>query len=127
MYVNDVHFQSVYEHLADLLTVLITLDHIIENHATLKDHWTLYKRCQTFFCRQNELGFAATLRIDMFFRVHCSCKNNTCTRTPVVLMATCIAAVIYMWVYVHMYYMYFRTVCVAKVNYLPQDVKKCST
>ncbi|CAH1784090.1 unnamed protein product, partial [Owenia fusiformis] len=42
--VTDTHFQTVYEHLGDLLTCLITLDEIIENHATLKDHWTLYKR-----------------------------------------------------------------------------------
>ncbi|XP_059151833.1 WASH complex subunit 4-like isoform X4 [Physella acuta] len=42
--VKDVHFQVVFEHLGDLLTVLITLDHIIDFHPTLKDHWTLYKR-----------------------------------------------------------------------------------
>lgn len=42
--VSDVHFQVVYEHLGDLLGVLITLDEIIENQGTLKDHWTLYKR-----------------------------------------------------------------------------------
>ncbi|XP_071139375.1 WASH complex subunit 4-like isoform X2 [Mytilus edulis] len=42
--VTDVHFQVVYEHLGDLLTVLITLDEIINNHGTLTDHWTLYKR-----------------------------------------------------------------------------------
>lgn len=42
--VTDVHFQVVYEHLGDLLAVLITLDSIISKHATLKDHWTLYKR-----------------------------------------------------------------------------------
>ncbi|XP_056000960.1 WASH complex subunit 4-like isoform X5 [Ostrea edulis] len=42
--VSDVHFQVVYEHLGDLLGVLITLDEIIENQATLRDHWTLYKR-----------------------------------------------------------------------------------
>lgn len=35
----------MYEHLGELLTVLITLDEIIDNHATLKDHWTMYKRC----------------------------------------------------------------------------------
>lgn len=37
--------QAMYEHLGELLTVLITLDEIIDNHATLKDHWTMYKRC----------------------------------------------------------------------------------
>nr|XP_006817005.1 PREDICTED: WASH complex subunit 7-like [Saccoglossus kowalevskii] len=42
--VSQVHFQSIYEHLGDLLTVLVTLDEIIINHVTLKDHWTLYKR-----------------------------------------------------------------------------------
>ncbi|OXB69309.1 hypothetical protein ASZ78_015709 [Callipepla squamata] len=36
--------QAMYEHLGELLTVLITLDEIIDNHATLKDHWTMYKR-----------------------------------------------------------------------------------
>ena len=38
------YLQVVFEHLGDLLTVLITLDKIIETHAVLKDHWTLYKR-----------------------------------------------------------------------------------
>lgn len=42
--VTDVHFQVVFEHLGDLLTVLITLDHIIEHHSTFMEHWTLYKR-----------------------------------------------------------------------------------
>ena len=42
--VSDVHFQVVYEHLGDLLGVLITLDEIIDNQGTLRDHWTLYKR-----------------------------------------------------------------------------------
>ncbi|KYO36435.1 WASH complex subunit 4 [Alligator mississippiensis] len=41
---SGVHFQTLYEHLGELLTVLITLDEIIDNHATLKDHWTMYKR-----------------------------------------------------------------------------------
>ncbi|OXB83588.1 UNVERIFIED_CONTAM: hypothetical protein H355_011407 [Colinus virginianus] len=36
--------KAMYEHLGELLTVLITLDEIIDNHATLKDHWTMYKR-----------------------------------------------------------------------------------
>ncbi|XP_063053067.1 WASH complex subunit 4 [Engraulis encrasicolus] len=39
-----VHFQTVYEHLGELLVVLITLDEIMENHMTLKDHWKMYKR-----------------------------------------------------------------------------------
>jgi WASH complex subunit 7 len=42
--VSGVHFQVVYEHLADLLQVLVTLDSIIENQTTLKEHWKLYKR-----------------------------------------------------------------------------------
>ncbi|CAH2277508.1 Hypothetical predicted protein [Pelobates cultripes] len=41
---TGVHFLPMYEHLGELLTVLLTLDEIIENHATLKDHWTMYKR-----------------------------------------------------------------------------------
>lgn len=41
---TGVHFQTVYEHLGELLVVLITLDEIMENHATLKDHWRMYKR-----------------------------------------------------------------------------------
>ncbi|XP_052780074.1 WASH complex subunit 4-like isoform X2 [Mya arenaria] len=42
--VSDVHFQTVFEHLGDLLGVLITLDELIQSHSTLLDHWTLYKR-----------------------------------------------------------------------------------
>ncbi|XP_032078057.1 WASH complex subunit 4 [Thamnophis elegans] len=41
---SGVHFQTMYEHLGELLTVLLTLDEIVNNHATLKDHWTMYKR-----------------------------------------------------------------------------------
>ncbi|XP_076863450.1 WASH complex subunit 4 isoform X2 [Brachyhypopomus gauderio] len=41
---TGVHFQTVYEHLGELLVVLITLDEIMENHATLRDHWKMYKR-----------------------------------------------------------------------------------
>ncbi|KAF3814503.1 hypothetical protein GH733_017661 [Mirounga leonina] len=36
--------QTMYEHLGELLTVLLTLDEIIDNHVTLKEHWTMYKR-----------------------------------------------------------------------------------
>ena len=45
-----VFFQVVYEHLGDLLAVLITLDEIINNHGSLTEHWTLYKRyvCQGY-------------------------------------------------------------------------------
>ncbi|MGH0115685.1 UNVERIFIED_CONTAM: hypothetical protein FKN15_038008 [Acipenser sinensis] len=41
---SGVHFQTVFEHLGELLSVLLTLDEIIDNHAALKDHWTMYKR-----------------------------------------------------------------------------------
>ena len=37
--------QVVFEHLGDLLGVLITLDEVIQSHTSLLDHWTLYKRC----------------------------------------------------------------------------------
>ena len=36
--------QTVYEHLGELLVVVLTLDEIMENHTTLKDHWKMYKR-----------------------------------------------------------------------------------
>uniref|UniRef100_A0A8C2WX21 WASH complex subunit 4 n=1 Tax=Cyclopterus lumpus TaxID=8103 RepID=A0A8C2WX21_CYCLU len=41
---SGVHFQTVYEHLGELLVVLLTLDEIMGNHGTLKDHWKMYKR-----------------------------------------------------------------------------------
>ncbi|XP_048863417.1 WASH complex subunit 4 isoform X1 [Brienomyrus brachyistius] len=41
---SGVHFQTVYEHLGELLVVLLTLDEILENHGALKDHWKMYKR-----------------------------------------------------------------------------------
>ncbi|KAJ3596591.1 hypothetical protein NHX12_002996 [Muraenolepis orangiensis] len=41
---SGVHFQTVYEHLGELLVVLLTLDEIMENHGTLKEHWKMYKR-----------------------------------------------------------------------------------
>ncbi|XP_072328054.1 WASH complex subunit 4 isoform X2 [Scyliorhinus torazame] len=41
---TGVHFQIVYEHLGELLAVLLVLDEIIANHVTLKDHWITYKR-----------------------------------------------------------------------------------
>ncbi|XP_034032903.1 WASH complex subunit 4 [Thalassophryne amazonica] len=41
---SGVHFQIVYEHLGQLLVVLLTLDEIMEYHTTLKDHWKMYKR-----------------------------------------------------------------------------------
>uniref|UniRef100_A0A671TVV7 WASH complex subunit 4 n=1 Tax=Sparus aurata TaxID=8175 RepID=A0A671TVV7_SPAAU len=46
--VNIVHqlaaLYNMYEHLGELLVVLLTLDEIMENHGTLKDHWKMYKR-----------------------------------------------------------------------------------
>ncbi|KAJ7414790.1 WASH complex subunit 4 [Willisornis vidua] len=42
--IKKLKYEAMYEHLGELLTVLITLDEIIDNHATLKDHWTMYKR-----------------------------------------------------------------------------------
>ncbi|XP_077568439.1 WASH complex subunit 4 [Stigmatopora nigra] len=41
---SGVHFQIVFEQLGELLVVLLTLDEIMENHSTLKDHWQMYKR-----------------------------------------------------------------------------------
>ncbi|KAI1883407.1 hypothetical protein AGOR_G00231120 [Albula goreensis] len=41
---SGVHFQTVYEQLGELLVVLLTLDEIMENHNTLKEHWKMYKR-----------------------------------------------------------------------------------
>lgn len=38
------HLQIVYEHLGELLVVLLTLDEIMKNHGTLKEHWKMYKR-----------------------------------------------------------------------------------
>ncbi|RMC03042.1 hypothetical protein DUI87_20235 [Hirundo rustica rustica] len=42
--IKKLKYEAMYEHLGELLTILITLDEIIDNHATLKDHWTMYKR-----------------------------------------------------------------------------------
>lgn len=39
--------QTVYEHLGELLVVLLTIDEIMENHGTLKEHWKMYKRSVT--------------------------------------------------------------------------------
>ena len=36
--------QVVFEHIGDLLVILITLDEIIHQQQTLKEHWILYKR-----------------------------------------------------------------------------------
>jgi len=42
--VTQVHFLPMFEHLAELLKILITLDEVIGGHTILKEHWTLYKR-----------------------------------------------------------------------------------
>eukprot|EP00794_Sanderia_malayensis_P006146 gene6146-6852_t len=44
MVMTDVHFVSVFEHLGDLLAVLITLEKILANSVIFKDHWKQYKR-----------------------------------------------------------------------------------
>ena len=40
--------QTVFEHLASLLEVLITLDEIIDASHTLKEHWRQYRRYLIF-------------------------------------------------------------------------------
>ncbi|XP_074621303.1 WASH complex subunit 4-like isoform X2 [Acropora palmata] len=44
MDVTGVHFTTVFEHLAALLGVLITLDEILDASHTLKEHWKQYRR-----------------------------------------------------------------------------------
>lgn len=41
-------FQTVFEHLASVLGVLITLDEIIDASHTLKEHWRQYRRYLIF-------------------------------------------------------------------------------
>ncbi|XP_049805094.1 WASH complex subunit 4 [Schistocerca nitens] len=41
---TDIHFQDVFEHLGDLLLILVTLDEIISTQSTLHNHWSLFKR-----------------------------------------------------------------------------------
>lgn len=36
--------QDVFEHLGDILVILLTLDEVLGNHSTLHDHWIIYKR-----------------------------------------------------------------------------------
>ena len=38
------HFETVFEHIGDLLRVLTTLDSIIQQQTHLKDDWNIYKR-----------------------------------------------------------------------------------
>ncbi|KAL6084193.1 hypothetical protein STEG23_012492, partial [Scotinomys teguina] len=42
--IKKLKYETVYEHLGELLTVLLTLDEIVDNHVTLTDPWTMYKR-----------------------------------------------------------------------------------
>ena len=55
--VTQVHFIPMFEHLADLMKVLMTLDEIIQSHTVLKEHWVLYKRYVTYSCPQGVPGF----------------------------------------------------------------------
>lgn len=41
---TGIHFQDVFEHLGDILVILLTLDEVLGNHSTLHDHWIIYKR-----------------------------------------------------------------------------------
>ncbi|XP_069694005.1 WASH complex subunit 4 isoform X2 [Periplaneta americana] len=41
---TGVHFQDVFDHLGDILVMLITLDEMLSNHSTLHEHWIVYKR-----------------------------------------------------------------------------------
>ena len=38
------NLQVVFEKLSQLLTGLVTLDELVENHPYLRDHWSSYKR-----------------------------------------------------------------------------------
>ncbi|KAG0442672.1 hypothetical protein HPB47_015636 [Ixodes persulcatus] len=42
--VTDVHFQTVFEHLGQMLASLVTLDEIVQAQSALREHWTLYRR-----------------------------------------------------------------------------------
>lgn len=41
---QDVHFTVLFEHLSDLLLVLITLDELFRSQTLLHEHWSQYKR-----------------------------------------------------------------------------------
>ena len=41
---TDCHFKIVFEYLAELFSMLITLDDIIANQMILSDHWAAFKR-----------------------------------------------------------------------------------
>jgi len=36
--------QDVFEHLGDILVMLLKLDEVFTNHSTLHDHWIIYRR-----------------------------------------------------------------------------------
>jgi WASH complex subunit 7 len=36
--------QDVFEHLGDILVMLLTLDEVFANHSTLHDHWIIFRR-----------------------------------------------------------------------------------
>ena len=36
--------QDVFEHLGNILVMLLTLDEVFANHSTLHDHWIIYRR-----------------------------------------------------------------------------------
>ncbi|CAL1261517.1 unnamed protein product [Larinioides sclopetarius] len=56
--VTDVHFQIVYKHLGSLLTILVTLDEIIDAQEALREHWTQYKRMLvSIHHNSSKLGF----------------------------------------------------------------------
>lgn len=42
--------QTLFEHLAALIGVLITLDEIIDASHTLKEHWKQYRRYEMPYC-----------------------------------------------------------------------------
>ena len=48
--------QTVFEHLASLLGVLITLDEVIDASHTLKEHWRQYRR-YLIFIEKNYCGY----------------------------------------------------------------------
>lgn len=54
--VREVHLDTIFRYLGDALTVLITLDEIVESNTGLKEHWLLYKRMMKAV-RNNEKVF----------------------------------------------------------------------
>lgn len=58
--------QTVYEHLGELLVVLLTLDEIMENHGTLKEHWKMYKRSVHLHLRPVWCRFGSDLNLNKY-------------------------------------------------------------